>query len=112
MVTLVLRAALSLLAAVGVAWCADLADQVNLFTGTEARTADFGTGGGAGNTFPGAVAPFGMLQWSPDTVPGTTNFAGGYTWDDRRIRGFSLTHLSGAGCAIFQDVPILPTTVP
>jgi predicted alpha-1,2-mannosidase len=112
MVTLVLRAALSLLAASGVAWCADLADQVNLFTGTAARTADFGTGGGAGNTFPGAVAPFGMLQWSPDTVPGTTNFAGGYTWDDRRIRGFSLTHLSGAGCAIFQDVPILPTTVP
>ena len=112
MVTLVLGAAFSLLVAGGVAWCADLADQVNLFTGTAARTADFGTGGGAGNTFPGAVAPFGMLQWSPDTVPGTTNFAGGYTWDDRRIRGFSLTHLSGAGCAIFQDVPILPTTVP
>src|SRR5262249_48201012 len=36
----------------------------------------------------------------------------GYTWEDTQLRGFSLTHLSGAGCAIFQDVPILPTTVP
>lgn len=85
---------------------------VNPFTGTAARTADFGTGGGAGNTFPGASAPFGMLQWSPDTLPGRVNTPGGYTWDDRTIRGFSLTHLSGAGCAVFQDVPILPTTEP
>jgi predicted alpha-1,2-mannosidase len=112
-VSFALRAAVALLlVACDVAWCGDLADQVNAFTGTAARTSDFGTGGGAGNTFPGAVAPFGMVQWSPDTVPGTVNFAGGYTWDDGRIRGFSLTHLSGAGCAIFQDVPILPTTVP
>ena len=112
MVSVARRTAVALVLAVrSLAW-ADLADRVNVFTGTAARTADFGTGGGAGNTFPGAVAPFGMLQWSPDTVPGTTNFAGGYTWDDGRIRGFSLTHLSGAGCAVFQDVPILPTTVP
>jgi predicted alpha-1,2-mannosidase len=91
---------------------AEPVDQVDLFAGTAARTADFGTGGGAGNTFPGATAPFGMLQWSPDSVPGTTNFAGGYSWEDTRLRGFSLTHLSGAGCVVFQDVPILPTTVP
>src|SRR5215470_7592056 len=89
----------------------DLAGQVDVFTGTAARTADFGTGGGAGNTFPGAVAPFGMLEWSPDTLPGTVNFAGGYTWSDSQMRGFSLTHLSGTGCAVFQDVPVLPTTV-
>jgi predicted alpha-1,2-mannosidase len=85
---------------------------VNPFTGTAPRTADFGTGGGAGNGFPGASAPFGMLQWSPDTLPGLVNAPGGYTWDDTTIRGFSLTHLSGAGCTIFQDVPILPTTEP
>jgi predicted alpha-1,2-mannosidase len=91
---------------------ADPAQHVDVFTGTAARAADFGTGGGAGNTFPGATAPFGMIQWSPDTVPGTVNFAGGYSWDDARLRGFSLTHLSGPGCAVFQDVPILPTTVP
>jgi hypothetical protein len=34
---------------------ADPADWVSPFTGTAARAADFGTGGGAGNTFPGAV---------------------------------------------------------
>src|SRR5215468_12270351 len=100
MISFALRAGIALLlAACDVAWCEDLVDQVDVFTGTAARTADFGTGGGAGNTFPGAVAPFGMLEWSPDTLPGTVNFAGGYTWSDSQLRGFSLTHLSGTGCA-------------
>src|SRR5262249_60154338 len=31
---------------------------------------------------------------------------------DGRIRGFTRTQRSGAGCAVFQDVPILPTTLP
>jgi predicted alpha-1,2-mannosidase len=90
----------------------NLARFVNPFAGTDAISPDFGTGGGAGNTFPGAVAPFGMLQWSPDTIPSTTNFAGGYTYSDTAIRGFSLTHLSGVGCPILQDIPFLPTTTP
>ncbi len=85
---------------------------VNPFTGTDAGGTDFGTGGGAGNTFPGAVLPFGMLAWSPDTVPGKVNAPGGYSWVDRQLRGFSLTHVSGAGCGTHQDFPILPTTVP
>jgi len=85
---------------------------VNPLTGTAADAPDFGTGGGAGNTFPGAVAPFGMMQWSPDTHPGRVNGPGGYSHVDDRIRGFSLTHLSGTGCAVFQDVPFLPTTHP
>lgn len=83
---------------------------VNPFQGTEAGAADFGTGGGAGNTYPGATAPFGMLNWSPDTVPSWTNFAGGYTYSDPQIRGFSLTHISGAGCSGYQDFPFTPTT--
>ncbi|HEV7735145.1 MAG TPA: GH92 family glycosyl hydrolase [Candidatus Binatia bacterium] len=90
----------------------DPAAFVNPFTGTDTRSVDFGTGGGAGNTFPGAVAPFGMIQWSPDTVPGEAASAGGYSYPDSVIRGFSLTHLSGAGCPVFQDVPILPTVTP
>lgn len=85
---------------------------VNVFTGTADGAPDFGTGGGAGNTFPGAVVPFGMLQWSPDTAPGLVNAEGGYSWVDAQIRGFSLTHVSGAGCATHQDVPLLPTTEP
>src|ERR1700716_803764 len=60
---------------------------------------------GEGAVFPGAAAPFGMLQWSPDTRLG----GGGYHYDDTTIRGFSLTHLSGAGCPGFQDVPFMPT---
>lgn len=91
---------------------ADATSLVNVFTGTQAAAPDYGTGGGAGNTYPGAVVPFGMLAWSPDTVPGKVNAPGGYTWDDTVIRGFSLTHLSGAGCAIHQDVPLLPTVEP
>ncbi len=61
----------------------------------------------AGNTFPGAVTPFGMVQWSPDTPsrpPG-----GNYAYSDSRITGFSLNHLSGPGCNATADVPILPT---
>jgi predicted alpha-1,2-mannosidase len=83
-------------------------DEVDPFVGTAAGAADFGTGGGAGNTFPGATVPFGMVAFSPDTIPSTTNFSGGYTYGDRRLRGFSLTHFSGAGCSAYQDVPILP----
>ena len=83
----------------------DPAQYVNPFVGTKAGGPDFGHGGGAGNTFPGADAPFGMVQWSPDTV---TYQHGGYFHDDNRIRGFSLTHLSGAGCADFGNVPFMP----
>jgi predicted alpha-1,2-mannosidase len=85
---------------------------VNPLIGTDTTLPDFGTGGSSGGTFPGASAPHGMLQWSPDTVPSTVNFSGGYTYRDTQLRGFSLTHLSGAGCASLEDVPILPTTAP
>jgi len=60
---------------------------------------------GDGNTFPGASLPFGMIQWSPDT--GDT---GWYFYYKTKIRGFSLTHLSGAGCPLYGDFPILPWT--
>jgi predicted alpha-1,2-mannosidase len=62
--------------------------------------------GGPIDTFPGADAPFGMVQWSPDTPsqpPG-----GGYDYKDDAITGFSLTHLSGPGCFVFGDAAILP----
>jgi predicted alpha-1,2-mannosidase len=83
----------------------DLARWVNPFVGTQPGGPDHGTGGGAGNNFPGADVPFGMVQWSPDTV---TRQHGGYYYQDNRIKGFSLTHLSGAGCSTYQDIPITP----
>lgn len=61
-----------------------------------------GTAGG-GNTFPGATLPFGMIQWSPDTGPD-----GWYDYGKNRITGFSLTHISGAGCPVYGDIPVLP----
>jgi len=90
----------------------DLTRHVNPFSGTDAGAPDFGTGGGAGNTYPGATLPFGMLNWSPDTTPSLVNSPGGYSYSDTKLRGFSLTHLSGPGCPVYQDVPFLPTTKP
>jgi len=88
----------------------DLAVYANPLVGTDAAQPDFGTGGGAGNTFPGPTLPFGMVQFSPETDPSRVNYTGGYTYSDSTIRGFSLTHFSGAGCGIFQDLPLVPTT--
>lgn len=85
---------------------------VNLFAGTDAVKRDLSDEVGAGNTFPGATVPFGMLAWSPETAPGKINSPGGYSWIDQQIRGFSLTHVSGAGCGTHQDFPFLPTAVP
>jgi predicted alpha-1,2-mannosidase len=66
-----------------------------------------GTAGGV-NAFPGPDMPFGMIQWSPDTSPDRSE-GGGYNYGDSSLAGFSLTHLSGPGCAAYGDVPILPT---
>jgi predicted alpha-1,2-mannosidase len=83
---------------------------VDPFIGTEVGAPNYAHGGGGGNTFPGATVPFGMLGWSPDTIPAQRNTPGGYSYDDERMRGFSLKHASGAGCAIYQDVSVMPTT--
>ncbi|WP_233573688.1 GH92 family glycosyl hydrolase [Amycolatopsis panacis] len=92
-------------AAAGKAPDTDPAKWVNPFVGTRPGGADHGTGGGAGNTFPGAVTPFGLVQWSPDTQKSQP---GGYFYDDDTLTGFSLTHLSGAGCSTYQDLPFMP----
>jgi predicted alpha-1,2-mannosidase len=72
-----------------------LTDLVNPFIGTENE----------GNTYPGAAVPFGMVQLSPDTGHNT-----GYDHSQNHIRGFSLVHLSGVGCGLGGDLPVLPTT--
>ncbi len=71
-------------------------------TKTNAATQD------AGMTFPGAVAPFGMLQWSPDTEHSL--YGSGYDYDSNSITGFGLTHLNGAGCLGFGEIPIMPVS--
>lgn len=66
--------------------------------------------------------PFGMVQFGPDTTASpenavaktvglpTTNSGRGYSWKSDQITGFSLTHLSGAGCPAYGDFPMLPFT--
>jgi predicted alpha-1,2-mannosidase len=64
--------------------------------------------GGEGHTFPGAVAPFGMVQLSPDTdtshqIRDSYKWAAGYRHSDATIEGFSHTHFSGAGHSDLGD---------
>jgi predicted alpha-1,2-mannosidase len=66
-----------------------------------------------GNTWPGAVRPFGMIAWSPTSTTGdqtSTGAANGYEYGVTKVRGFSLTHVNGAGChpGAAGDVPIMP----
>ncbi len=75
---------------------------VNPFIGT-----DF-----TGNTYPGAQAPFGMVQLSPDNgLPGWDRIAG-YFYPDSTIAGFSHTHLSGTGAGDLYDISFLPVVLP
>jgi predicted alpha-1,2-mannosidase len=61
-------------------------DYVNPFIGTI----------NSGNTFPGAVVPWGMVSVSPHNSPGTPP---GYMNGKDDFYGFGHTHLSGTGCA-------------
>lgn len=54
-----------------------------------------GTSNG-GNTFPGAVVPWGMVSVSPHNSPGSPS---GYIHGEKYFYGFGHTHLSGTGCA-------------
>ncbi len=74
-----------------------------------------------GHVYPGATAPFGMVQLSPDTdtIPYSVNgkynpdvykYCAGYQYDDKTIVGFSHTHFSGTGHSDLGDFLIMPTT--
>ena len=86
-------------------------DFVNPFIGTE----------GMGHTFPGACAPFGIVQLSPDTdtIPHNVDghyqghvyeYCAGYQHTDNTIVGFSHTHLSGTGHSDLGDLLVMPQT--
>lgn len=79
------------------------ADEVDPFIGT----------GRAGNCYPGAQAPFGMLSWSPTTTfddAKSPESRPGYKYSRHEILGFALTHLSGVGCHAAQDLPLMAVT--
>lgn len=80
----------------------DFAQLVNPFIGTDYT----------GNVYPGAQAPFGMVQLSPDNgLPGWDRIAG-YFYPDSTIAGFSHTHLSGTGAGDLYDISYMPVTYP
>lgn len=62
----------------------DYARQVNTMIGTAA----------AGNTYPGATYPFGMVQFTRPYYPGQL--------------GFGINQLSGAGCSHMGNFPVIP----
>ena len=61
---------------------------------------------GIGDDFPGAQAPFGMIQWSPNM--NSRSAGGNYDNDDTSLRGYALTNLAGPGCDAMGDDPIMP----
>ncbi len=76
---------------------------------------------GMGHTFPGACAPFVIVQVSPDTdtiphnidgvyQPRAYEYCAGYQHKDSSIVGFSHTHFSGTGHSDLGDILLMPFT--
>jgi predicted alpha-1,2-mannosidase len=73
-----------------------------------------------GHMYPGAVAPFGLVQLSPDTSGPPNRMRNGqrdnYTWDhcsgyhynDNVVVGFSHTHVQGTGGIDLGDILVMP----
>ena len=89
----------------------NLTSFVNPFVGTK----------NMGHTFPGATAPFGMVQLSPNTNQEpyafdgkynteTYRYCSGYQYNDKTIFGFAHTHFSGTGHSDLGDFLVMPTT--
>lgn len=81
----------------------DYTQYVNPFIGTQYE----------GHTFPGATAPLGMVQPSPESYnlhyPGyEMDHVAGYQYNDPWIWGFTQTHLNGVGIPSMSDILLLP----
>lgn len=71
----------------------NLIQYVNPFIGTS----------NGGNTFPGAVVPWGMASVSPHNSLGSPS---GYIYGEKYFYGFGHTHLSGTGCSELGNIII------
>jgi predicted alpha-1,2-mannosidase len=79
----------------GAAWAGPSA-WVNPFIGTA----------NGGNTFPGALVPWGMVSVSPHNDLASPS---GYTYGHPDLYGFGHLHLSGTGCPDLGSVVLMPT---
>ncbi|WP_104380937.1 GH92 family glycosyl hydrolase [Sphingobacterium sp. HMA12] len=83
---------------------------VNPFIGASTSVEGAGTYHGLGKTFPGATAPFGMVQVSPNTITGGDN-GSGYSNEHTSIEGFAFTQMSGIGWyGDLGNLLVMPTT--
>lgn len=78
----------------------DFAKYVNPFVGNADN----------GHTFPGACAPFGMIQASPESGNASWRYCSGFNYEDEEILGFAQNHLNGTGCPDLGDILLLPFT--
>lgn len=74
----------------------NLTSYVNPFIGTS----------NGGNTFPGAVVPWGMVSVSPHN---SLNAISGYLYGEKEFYGFGMVHLSGVGCPELGSIIITIT---
>ena len=77
---------------------ANLVDEVNPMIGTDNH----------GHVFIGANVPFGAVNVGPNELGQGWDWCSGYNYSDTRIKGFSMLHLSGPGCADLGDVCLMP----
>ncbi len=95
---------LSILVSLGTLSCTqkvtevDVAKYVNPFVGNADN----------GHTFPGACAPFGMIQASPESGNASWRYCSGFNYEDEEIFGFAQNHLNGTGVPDLGDVLLLP----
>ncbi|MEO6149797.1 MAG: GH92 family glycosyl hydrolase [Mucilaginibacter sp.] len=91
-------------------------DYLNLFIGTTAREGRDPKNEFPGKTYPGAASPFGLVQFTPNTVTIAGNAAGyscegGYSYEHQSIEGFAAMHVSGTGWGgDFGNFLVMPTT--
>ena len=89
-----------------------LSSYVNPFIGASTNKNEAGSLHGLGKTFPGATAPFGMVQVSPNTITGGDN-GSGYSSEHTTIEGFAFTQMSGVGWyGDLGNFLVMPTTGP
>ncbi len=73
-----------------------------------------------GHTYPGATAPFGFVQLSPQTElepyslgegynPAAYRYCAGYQYGDSTIVGFAHTHFNGTGHSDLGDLLVMPS---
>ena len=93
-----------LIAALGLASCAQPAADDNLTRYVDPRIGS----GGHGHVFVGANVPFGLVQLGPTSIPQAWDWTSGYHESDSTVIGFSHTHLSGTGIGDLFDVTVMP----